>query len=337
MTGSRVLVLALGGTISMTSDGKAPGARPTLAADALLEGLPFASEVEGRDLRIVPSAQLTLADLWTIADTITAASGPGAGEGFDGVVVVQGTDTIEDVAFGLDLLASTAVSWPTAVVTGAMRPAGVPGADGPANLVDAVATAAALPTASEIGVLVVMAGEIHAASLVRKAHTSAPHAFASWPGAVGDVSEGEPRLLLRPAVRRRLPQRPETDRSRHPDVAVLTATLGDDRTPLARLRDNPPDGLVVEGFGVGHVPLAWIPDLTELARVVPVVLCSRTRTGPMWRRTYGFDGSERDLLARNLIPGGGLDVAKATVALRLLLAREADRAEIGACLQGRPT
>jgi L-asparaginase len=222
------------------------------------------------------------------------------------------------------------------VVTGAMRPAVAPGADGPANLVDAVATAAALPPASEIGVLVVMGGEIHAASLVRKGHTSAPHAFTSWPGAVGDVPEGEPRLLLRPAVRRRLPQRPETDRSRHPDVAVLTATLGDDRTPLVRLRGSPPDGLVVEGFGVGHVPLAWIPDLTELAQAIPVVLCSRTRTGPMWRRTYGFDGSERDLLARNLIPGGGLDVAKATVALRLLLARDADRDEIGACIQGRP-
>jgi L-asparaginase len=326
----RVLVLALGGTISMTSDGREAGARPTLAADALLDGLPFTATVESRDLRIVPSAQLTLADLWSIADAIGGATG----EGFAGVVVVQGTDTIEDIAFGLDLL--VADDWPTVVVTGAMRPAVAPGADGPANLVDAVATAAGLPLATEIGVLVVLGGEIHSASLVRKGHTSAPHAFTSWPGAIGDIAEGEPRLLLRPAVRRRLPAGQADGRSRHPDVAVLTATLGDDRAPLARLLTSPPDGLVVEGFGVGHVPLTWLPDLTELAQAIPVILCSRTRTGPMWRRTYGFDGSERDLLARNLIPGGGLDMVKATVALRLLLARHASRDEIGRCLQGQP-
>jgi len=64
--------------------------------------------------------------------------------------------------------------------------------------------------------------------------------------------------------------------------------------------------------------------LEALASRVPVILASRTGGGELLQKTYGFAGSERDLLARGLIPAGFLDGLKARILLSLLLAAGAD-------------
>ncbi|WP_373889282.1 hypothetical protein [Nocardia sp. XZ_19_369] len=74
-------------------------------------------------------------------------------------------------------------------------------------------------------------------------------------------------------------------------------TLDYDGTLLRGL-DGRIDGLVVAGLGAGHVPERLVTTLETLATTVPVVLASRTGAGSTLHYTYGFPGSERDLLAR---------------------------------------
>ncbi|GIF19706.1 L-asparaginase [Actinoplanes tereljensis] len=311
---SRVLVVGLGGTIAMTGSA---GVVPSLTAQQLVDAVPgLPGDLEVHSFRNKPGASLTLTDLTDLADLIRQSSATGT-------VITQGTDTIEETAYVLDLLHTGPEP---IVVTGAMRNPTLAGADGPANLLAAV-TVAADPAARDLGCLVVLADEIHAAARVRKTHSMHVATFASANGGpLGYVVEGRPRLVNRPVQRYTLPSAPTRESVR---VGLCTATLGDDGTLLRTVAEQV-DGLVIAAFGVGHVPESWVPHLAEAAARIPVVLASRTGAGYVGTDTYGFPGSERDLLDRGLIPAGSLDPYKARLLLHLLLTTTANPAQIRA-------
>ncbi|MEP7025285.1 MAG: asparaginase [Actinomycetota bacterium] len=354
-------IFTLGGTISMTGLPSDPGAAvPRLSGAQLLASVPGLADAgilaEVHEFCQVPSAALDIGVVLELAGAIAAE----LADGCAGAVVVQGTDTIEETSFLLDLVHAGDAPL---VVTGAMRHPGLAGADGPANVLAAV-QAAASPVLAGLGCLVVFAGEIHAARYVRKAHTTSVTAFASPSmGPIGHVVEGGIRLLSRP--RRFHLARPEPGGMALPAagrpvrVGLVVMSLGDDGELLRAAAGGPAassratsetasggtatsdtasggmapeglDGLVVAGFGAGHVPPALVPLLTELAARMPVVLASRTGAGAVLARTYGFAGSECDLLARGLISAGFLDPLKARLLLHLLLASGAGTAEIPA-------
>jgi L-asparaginase len=112
-----------------------------------------------------------------------------------------------------------------------------------------------------------------------------------------------------------------------PRVAIHTVTLDDDPNLLTVVAEHV-DGLNIAGMGAWHVPVALVERLSLVAQLIPVVLASGAAAGPVLRGTYGFAGSERDLIDRGLHPAGLLDPLKARVLLWCLLAGGAQRHQI---------
>ncbi|TPE60986.1 asparaginase [Sandaracinobacter neustonicus] len=306
----RVRVIALGGTIAMEASSGA--LLPGLGAGdlAALVGTRDAGlEIDWCDRARIASANIGFADLAGLAAEIDDLHA----QGYHGVVVSQGTDTLEETAFALELLVQAPID---IALTGAMRGAGQPGADGPANLLAALCFLEASAGGGEV--VVVMDDCVHAARHAEKRHTSSLAAFSSGEaGLRGRIHEGRFRALA--SAPTRLPKVRDADTGRIPQVELITVSLGQSARLFRDAGPDAADGWVIAAMGAGHVPEHLVPELERLARDCPVILCSRTGAGRVCTQTYGYAGGEIDLLRRGLLPAGALPPLKARIALTLLL------------------
>lgn len=299
----------LGGTI-LALAGRADAADS--AALLRAAGINAGGPVTVHPLRSVGSQNLTLSDIRALAAEIAARHR----DGVRAFVVAQGTDTMEETSFLLSLLAPRDA---TIIMTGSMRTADAPGAEGPGNLRDALIAARAL-TGQRPGVLVAIAGELHDARLVRKMDSGRIAAFGSpgW-GPVGSIITGRVRLAMNP-----LPAPgPYFWPADKPAARVGLLTVAMDADPLcvAPYADPAWDGLVVEAMGSGHVPQALAAPLAAIAAAKPVLLVSRCPQGDTdGHGTYQGQGTAAWLLANGLIDAGSLDGRKARLLLTVLLA-----------------
>jgi L-asparaginase len=316
--GRSVAFFALGGTIA-SQPGQSPGLMPTLSADGLVAAVPSLMDVarlEVLQFRQLPGPHLGFGDIEALAAAIRASILKGAG----GVVVAQGTDTIEETAFILDRILD--VDAPV-VVTGAMRGPSLPSADGPANLLGAVRVAAS-KEARHLGTLVAFNDEIHAARLVTKSDTSKPSAFCSpSAGPIGFVVEDRVRFTSRVD---RVASLPLSDQPSDARVALIRLGFDDDGLLIDLAADAGYQGIVIEALGGGHVPAVCVDRIARAARTMPVVLASRTGAGEVLRGTYGFPGAEIDLQQRGAIRSGWLDGIKSRILLSLVLRHRAGNA-----------
>jgi L-asparaginase len=320
----KVRLYSLGGTISSAkSEAGKTGVSPSLDGQDLIKSIPGIREVADVDpcsFSKVASGDLNYELLFDLASQIQAD----LDGDFDGVVVTQGTDTTEETVFVLDLLVD---SVKPVVVTGAMRNPTLAGPDGPANVLASVVVASS-PKCQALGSVVVFNDEIHAARFVRKTHTSNPATFKSPGfGPIGYVVENKVRVGLRPTASVKLG--PSDKNVTVPKVALVKFTLGDDDGILSLIeRSEKYKGLVIEGFGGGHVPSKVVDTVERLAQIMPVILTSRTGAGEVLSKTYSFPGSESDLLGRGLISSGGMNSLKAKIILTICLAKGLAKSEI---------
>ena len=232
-----------------------------------------------------------------------------------GVVVTHGTDSLEETAFLLDLVLPAGRP---VVFAAAQRPPRFTDSDGPRNLLDAIRTAAS-PRMRDLGVLVVLNGQIHAAREVEKSHSIALHAFVSPDtGPVGAVDAGEILLFSTPRRRLHLPtEQVETA------VDLVRLTAGGGAAFVTAAMTAGARGLVVESFGRGNAP----PDVMHAVRAavaagVTVVLTSRTGAGRVV-----LSEEQRSL---GILSGGDLDGLKARMLLAAALGAGRSAEEIAA-------
>ncbi len=306
-----IALIATGGTIAGTA--AAPGARSHYQSGVLDVGALLNEQAWLADIaEIVPeqpfskdSSDITPADWLTLARRVRALD---ARPEVAGIVIAHGTDTLEETALFLQLTTGSAKP---VVITGAMRPANAPSADGPANLYDACRVAVA-PESTGRGVLVVFDGRIMAAAPLRKADTHALGAFVPQCGGLLGSIEPELRYYAPPTPRPVALLDPAQVESL-PTVEVLHVAAGSSPALLDMAVAQGVRGVVLALPGAGTVPASW-HDAVRRAVVAGVQVIRASRCGS------GEVGQAAADLALGTQAAGALGPAQARVALLVTLA-----------------
>jgi glutamin-(asparagin-)ase len=285
-----IVVVAVGGTIA----GSAPTTIDTTGYRAATMGVEevLAAVPEIRSFATVTGEQFAHIDSSDLTDEILVALTRrldclAQTPDVDGIVVTHGTDTLEETAYFLHLVLCTTKP---VVVVGSMRPASALSADGPRNIVGAVAVAAA-PSARAQGVLVVMNDTIHSARDVTKSASGNVDAFESPHGPLGTVVDGD-------VVFYRSVSRPHTSAteftlnriSAPPTSAIIYAHSGMTVGFVDRIVSDGYDVIVHAGFGNGSVAERVVASL-ERARIAGTIVVRASRTQSAQLTTVGASNS----------------------------------------------
>lgn len=318
-----IAVLATGGTIAgVKTEGDTHAYRAgSLSVDHLLEAVPGLAQIarlQAEQLANVGSQNINFA-IW--ADLARRVDVLCRDPAIDGIVITHGTDTIEETAYFLSLLIS---SDKPVILTGAMRPATALGADGPANIYDAVVVAGSAHARGR-GPLVVMNGDIHDARGVQKTACTGINAFSSPNGGrAGEMRGGHPFFFTQsPRARRASDEFSLTLLDRPwPRVDILYAVVALNKDIVEYLSSRA-QGLILAGVGDGNANENVVAALHRAATAgVAVVRSSRCGSAAVTRNV------EIDDASLGFVAAGDLSPQKARVLLMLGLMKTSSAADL---------
>ncbi len=302
----RIVILSTGGVIAIR---RALGSRDdqpvSLRPDLTVSIEEFAN---------LPGSHLTPQQVFVLAQRVISARA-----GCDGVVVATGSDTLEEVAYLLDLLVPDGSPL---IVTNLPR-LNPSGAAEPNGLLDAL-TVAASPGAANLGALVVVETSIYAAATLQTQFSQGSGMFtAPGNGILGRVEGDQVNIRLRPLARQQI----AAPRLVEPVDLIRIAQGADARLLRHSIADNVA-GIVLETFGSGRVPPWWLPAIAEAVQCrIPVVVVSRAGAGGLGDE-FGFVGAYHDLRKLGVIFAPDVNGIKARLKLMAALAVARSPAEL---------
>lgn len=313
-------ILATGGTIAgkgmASNDTRYTAGQVSIAQ--LIEAVPQMNDiadVTGEQVVNIGSQDMS-DEVWLILDE--RVNELMADPDIDGIVITHGTDTMEETAYFLSL--TTAGTKPV-VITGAMRASTAISADGPANIYNAVVTAAD-PKSAGMGVMVVMNGLIFGARDVTKTNTLNVQAFQSpETGALGHIYNNEAVYYRTPA---------EHDMTfdikgmkQLPKVGIVYGYSNIAPDMVEPMFKNGYQGIVYAGVGNGNIHKDIFPVLEKARRKgIQVVRSSRVPTGPTTLHNEVDDEAYQFIAAQQHNP------QKSRILLMLALTKTDDWKEI---------
>ena len=239
----RVRLVATGGTISNKTGGR-------LTAEELVGLMPNVgryAKAEFEQFSNLASSELTLDQWLALAKRLNQIfkDDPGVA----GLVVTSGTDTLEELAYFLDL---TVRSAKPVVVVGSMRNPSTLGYEGAANLLEGFRVAAD-PASAGRGVMVVLNDEINAAREVTKTDALRLNTFQTRGYGVLGVVDAD-RVVFYRRVEKKHTAESEFDISSVttlPRVDVVLTYQGAPGDMIKAAVDAGATGIVVAGAGAG--------------------------------------------------------------------------------------
>lgn len=316
----KVLLVSTGGTISSKYENYGAYS-PYIEAKDFLEGIPEIfnyAQCDTMQFGNTLSFALTPQKIYELVQTIKETL---RNESYCGAVVTQGTATMEETAYLADLL------WDLEkpiVFTGAMLNASEKDSDGRRNIINSVITAISKEAIGK-GVLVCMAGEIHAAKDVTKLHKTSLKAFYSLNfGPVGIVNNGRAFFYRTPLKRKVFkPDRIENK------IDIIKVSLGIDSRLLNASIQSGAKGIVIESFPGGGGVTPEIADTIKEASKSGIIFVSAPRApmGSICVMAGGGCGSW-DLKHCGVIMGGDLTSIKARILLMVTLPVIKNRKEL---------
>lgn len=314
----KIAIVSTGGTIAMVKKGR--NVVPFDRGNALVTDIPELydiADVELHEFSNVPSPYMTPSSMWNLAKIIDELLEV---NGYDGVVVTHGTDTLEETAYFLDLVLKTEKP---VVLTASMRNISELSTDGPRNVLSSVMVAVC-DESYGMGTVVCLNDEIHAAREVTKTYTSNVATFDSpGYGPLGVVDEDSVIYFRKSLTREKI----HTDKIEE-KVAIVKTFTGDDGAILKAVYQLGYKGIVLEGFGRGNIPPQLSDVVEEIVKNgVPIVITSRCFKGRVYP-IYGYTGGGADLRRRGAILSEHPLAQKARIKLMIVLGKTNDIEEI---------
>jgi L-asparaginases, type II len=319
----KIRIIATGGTIAGVSASSTSSAYSAgqVGVQTLIDAVPqmlYLADISGEQLVNIGSQDMNDQVWLKLAKRVNQLLNE---EGYDGVVITHGTDTMEETAYFLNL---TVKSDKPVILAGSMRPSTAISADGPANLYNAVA-AAVSPAVKGMGVICCMNNQLLDAKTVIKTHTIDCDTFEGGPsGIIGYVYNGEAHMLQSPNnLHTTKSEFDITGLEKLPQVGIVYGYANCSPLPFQAFVDAKFDGIVLAGVGDGN----FYKDVFDVAVKaqeggIQVVRSSRCPTGPTCLNSEVDDAKYHFVAALELNP------QKARILLMLALTKTHDWQQI---------